>query len=67
MRNVLGSNLSRDTGYSDWNFVIFCLVSPEKIRASTLINILLNPFKFFVHQASYHSTLYGLDADSIVK
>jgi hypothetical protein len=63
IREVLGSNLSRDIIYSDWCFSRFTLVPPDKLRDITLIRSLplfcfTNPFQSSIHQTFYYSALY---------
>jgi hypothetical protein len=58
IRDVLGSDLGRDTGYSDRSISWFSAAPPDKCR-----DIMPRPLpsKFFtVHQLPYNSTLFLL-------
>jgi hypothetical protein len=54
VQRVLGSNLDRDADRSDW-------------RSSYFSPFLPYPLQVIIYQSSYHSNLYNLDADIVVK
>jgi hypothetical protein len=58
--NVLGSNIGRDTGFSEWGFSWLSQLLQKDTGIVTRIGrdcFLLNPFHFIIYQSSYHSTL----------
>jgi hypothetical protein len=65
-----GSNLGRYTGYPDLVFRGF----PQSLQANSRITPLLrhdrflpNPFQLFTRLSFYHSALYILHTESVVK
>jgi hypothetical protein len=69
IREVLGSNIGRNVGYPDGVFFSWLfIVSSGKFHDFNWILPRPFPSKYFpLHISSYHSTLYSLDAGSVVK
>jgi hypothetical protein len=66
IREVLGSNLGRDTGYHKYGFSSF----HQLLQANALSNLVFMPLpsmSSLIHQSSFHPMLYGLDTESVVK
>jgi hypothetical protein len=58
---ILGSHLSRETGYRNWNFWWLFSVPPGNARTvprSGHGRSLINPFQFIIHQPTYCSILW---------
>jgi hypothetical protein len=69
IRMMFGSNLSWDISYSK----VFRRL-PQSLQENVGIvarlgqdRVLPNPFHFLIHQSLYHSRLYRLNTDTIVK
>jgi hypothetical protein len=70
IREVLGSNLGRDTYYPVLSTLWFYSVTPRKCQDRTSIghgHFLVNPFQLIVDMLSYNSMLCSEDTDSVVK
>jgi hypothetical protein len=60
----------RDISYPDWDFVLASSVSPGEWLVSTSIHygrFFPNPFQYIIQLSIYHSILYDLASDSIIK
>lgn len=60
--DLLGSNLTSDIGYPDWDLTWFFWVSPGKCHDITSIRPRPFPIalKLIIHVSPYHPTLYSL-------
>jgi hypothetical protein len=61
---VVGSNLGRDIGQSDWSFCGFSQIFQQNAQTVSHLNrdpFIPNACQFIIHQVFYHSTLYSLD------
>jgi hypothetical protein len=68
IREALGSNLGRNTGYTGWGSSWISLVPPGNCRDSTRLEYNRSYLKsFLIHQSSNHSMLCSPDTDCVVE